>query len=571
MRLALLEVDEVSTMTLDQILLLGAIVVPALVSIVLFSGLVQRDDLVKQLAFLGFGFPCIAGIVLFINFDANLALAEGGYCFELLYGRMGLQDLGITFHLGLNGVSSPLFAMAGIVGLAAGLAAIGSGADRIKLYLALLCLMQSGLMGLFASVDLFFYYLFHEFALIPTFVMIGLWGGKERRSVSLEITIYLTLGALISLGGLVALNLMVIEGNATKFDFPALSQALSELNMHESTQTTIFGLLLFGFGILVALFPFHSWAARGYEAAPTSVSMLHAGVLKKFGLYGLVQIAVPLLPEGALAWSPWLLWLALGNVLFVGMVTIAQTNLKSMVGYGSVMHMGYCFLGLAVVSSLGAGSAVMLMAAHGLSVSLMFLLSTYVYRRSGTFEMGEMGGLAGKTPVLACFFVAASLATIGLPGFGNFWGEFGIFLSLGEHEEHRFFLGLAALGIIISAIFGLRAVARVFFGGSTEQLSVHEKKHAISDLNLGEIIPAGLILAALLFIGLWPRGISDRIDIEIGQRYFHVDEMIDEIQYEKDFQSLPPCCPPNALNKELKGTDSLIHSSGQNLNPPADH
>lgn len=528
-------------MTIDQILLLGSIIVPALVSIFLFLGLIDKDDLAKQLAFIGFGFPCIAGIVLFINFDG----AQEGYCFEILYEEMGLQELGITFHLGLNGVSSPLFAMAGIVGLAAGLAAIGSRAERIKLYLALLCIMQSGLMGLFASVDLFFYYLFHEFALIPTFVMIGLWGSRDRRSISLEITIYLTLGALISLGGLVALNVMV---DAPKFDFPSLSQAISDSNLHESTQAKIFGLLLLGFGILVALFPFHTWAARGYEAAPTSVSMLHAGVLKKFGLYGLVQIAAPLLPEGALAWSPWLLWLALGNVLFVGMVTIAQSNLKSMVGYGSVMHMGYCFLGLAVCSSLGAGSTVMLMAAHGLSVSLMFLLSTYVYRRSGTFEMGEMGGMAGKTPVLACFFVAASLATIGLPGFGNFWGEFGIFLSLGEQEEHRFFLCLAALGIIISAIFGLRAVARIFFGSSSPALERNAKNNPIRDLNLGEILPAGLILAALLFIGLWPRGISDRIDVEIRQRYEAVD-------FATLSRFIPACCLEEAGNEDSNQTD----------------
>ena len=160
-------------------------------------------------------------------------------------------------------------------------------------------------------------------------------------------------------------------------------------------------MLLFGFGILVALFPFHTWAARGYETAPTSVSMLHAGVLKKFGLYGLIQIAAPLLPEGALSWSPYLLWLALGNVLFVGFITIAQTNLKSMVGNGSVMHMGYCFFGVAVCSTLGAGSAVMLMAAHGLSVSLMFLVAQYVYRRSGTFEMNEIGGLASHAPLPA--------------------------------------------------------------------------------------------------------------------------------------------------------------------------
>jgi NADH:ubiquinone oxidoreductase subunit 4 (chain M) len=205
---------------LDQILLLGSIAVPLAVSLSFFAGWVRDDEWVGKLACLGFGFPCLAGILLFIKFDGTV----DGYCFEILYDKMGLQELGITFHLGLNGVSSPLFAMAGIVGMAAGLAAVFSGAERLKLYLALLCFMQSGLMGLFASVDLFFYYLFHEFALIPTFIMIGLWGGRNRRGIALEITIYLTLGALVSLGGLVALNVMV---DAPKFDFPTLSQALS--------------------------------------------------------------------------------------------------------------------------------------------------------------------------------------------------------------------------------------------------------------------------------------------------------------------------------------------------------
>ena len=502
-------------MSFHQTLLLGSILVPALCSILLFSGLGKRDSVVKNISYIGFLFPFLAGLILFVNFDSAL----GGYCFEVFYPQMGLQELKITFHLGLNGVSSPLFAMAGIVGLAAGLAAIHSGADRLRLYLALLLIMQSGLMGLFASIDLFFYYLFHEFALIPTFIMIGLWGGRDRRSVALEITIYLTLGALISLGGLVALNVLV---DAEKFDFPSLSSALAETALADSTEYKIFGLLLFGFGILVALFPFHTWAAKGYEAAPTSVSMLHAGVLKKFGLYGLIQIAVPLLPEGAREWSPYLMWLALGNILFVGFVTMAQTNLKSMVGYGSVMHMGYCFLGVAACTALGAGAGVMLMVAHGLSVSVMFLLATQIQKRSGTFEMNEMGGLGTKTPILACFFIAASLATIGLPGFGNFWGEFGVFLSLGQKPDHHLFLGLAALGIIISAIFGLRAVAKIFYGPSSDELLEHVKKNPISDLRLHEIVPAGIILLALLFLGFWPRGISDRIDKEIETRYSSV-------------------------------------------------
>jgi NADH-quinone oxidoreductase subunit M len=522
----------------EELLLLASIVVPTAVSLCLFTGLVTSDEAAKKLAYVGFGVPFVAGVLLFLWFEGAVG---ADYKYEVLFDRTGLQELGITFHLGLNGVSSPLFAMAGFVGLAAGLAAIHSGAERIRLYLALLTLMQAGLMGFFASVDLFFYFLFHEFALVPTFIMIGLWGGRDRRSVALEITIYLTLGALIVLGGLVALNVM---GDAEKFDFPTLAHLLSTTPLGESAQFKIFGLLLLGFGILVALFPFHTWAPRAYSAAPTSVSMLHAGVLKKFGLYGLVQVAVPLLPSGAAQWSDFLIWLALGNVLFVGLVTMAQNNLKSMVGYGSVMHMGYCFLGVATCSALGAGSVVMLMTAHGLSVALMFLVGTFVYRRCGTFEMDEMGGLGTKTPVLACFFLAAVLATIGLPGFGNFWGEFGIFMSLGENPGTRFALVLAVLGIIISAIFGLRAVAKVFFGEQTEEFAEFEKANPVKDLNLVELLPAGLLVAALLLLGLWPRTISDRVNAEIGNRYQAFESSVPG--------SLPACCAITTDEPEVK-------------------
>jgi NADH-quinone oxidoreductase subunit M len=527
-----------------QTLLLGSVIVPSIASLGILFFLLNDKKMAKKVAYLAFGFPCIAGIILFFNFDPNLT----GYAYEILYDRMGLHSLGITFHLGLNGVSAPLFAMAGFVGLAAALVAIQSDTDRLPLYLSMLAFMQSGLMGLFASIDLLFYYLFHEFALIPTFLMIGLWGGRDRRTIALEITIYLTLGALISLGGLVALNVML---DAPKFDFPSLSAAILADGLGIETQKKIFGLLLFGFGILVALFPFHSWAPRGYEAAPTSVSMLHAGVLKKFGLYGLVQLALPLLPAGGLSWGPYILWLALGNILIVGAITVAQNNLKSMIGNGSVMHMGYCFLGLGVCSSLGASATIMLMCAHGLSVSLMFLVANNINQRTNTLEMNEMGGLAAKTPLLACFFAAATFATIGLPGFGNFWGEFAIFLSLGgygldgsgEITEKHLFLVLAALGIIISAIFGLRAMARIFFGEQSEELSAHEKKSKINDLTFAETIPAVLILLPLMFIGLWPKGISEGIDTGITKRY----ELLEK---GGSNYGLPSCCPVDQVFKK---------------------
>ena len=540
-----------------QTLLLGSVLVPSIASLGILFFLLNDKHMAKKVAYVAFGFPCVTGIILFLNFDPN----HTGYAYEILYDRMGLQSLGITFHLGLNGVSAPLFAMAGFVGLAAALVAIQSDTDRLPLYLSMLAFMQSGLMGLFASIDLLFYYLFHEFALIPTFLMIGLWGGRDRRTIALEITIYLTLGALISLGGLVALNVML---DAPKFDFPSLSAAILADGLGIETQKKIFGLLLFGFGILVALFPFHSWAPRGYEAAPTSVSMLHAGVLKKFGLYGLVQLALPLLPAGGLSWGPYILWLALGNILFVGAITVAQNNLKSMIGNGSVMHMGYCFLGLGVCSSLGASATIMLMCAHGLSVSLMFLLANSINQRTNSLEMNEMGGLAAKTPLLACFFAAATFATIGLPGFGNFWGEFAIFLSLGgygldgsgEITEKHLFLVLAALGIIISAIFGLRAMSRIFFGEQSEELSAHEKKSKINDLSFAETIPAVLILLPLMFIGLWPKGISEGIDTNITKRY----ELLEKGG--SNF-GLPSCCPVDQVLK--KTANHQRHSEAKNV------
>ncbi|MEM7791507.1 MAG: NADH-quinone oxidoreductase subunit M, partial [Verrucomicrobiota bacterium] len=441
----------------NSYLLLASIVIPMVAGAVLLISAGRGLVAVRGIALVGFLAPLLVALTLLLAFDASLA---GGYNFELKLPT-GLESIGIYLHLGLNGISMPLFLLAGIVGLAAGLYAMYSKADRLHGYLALMLIMQSGLMGTFASIDVFFFYFFHEFALIPTFIMIGIWGGVERRGAALEMTIYLTLGALLSLLGLIALY---IKTGAGSFSLPVLRDYLSAQPLADTVQSNIFALLLFGFGILVSLFPFHSWAPKGYAVAPSGAAMLHAGVLKKFGLYGLLQIGGPLLPAGAEHWFPWIVWLALGNILIIGLVTMAQRDLKMMLGYSSVMHMGYAFLGIATFSIVGAGGALLMMFAHGLSVALLFMLATCIYHRSGTFDMTEMGGLAQKTPLLAGFFVAATMASIGLPGFANFWGEFTIFVALGASSKTQWILFPAVLGIIISAIYGLRAVASIFFG-----------------------------------------------------------------------------------------------------------
>ena len=360
--------------------LLISIAIPLALALLIAFGLPKRWSI--RLAYVAFAVPLLMALHTWWHFSAQPQTA--GYAFLTNY-TTGLQGIGISLKLGLNGISMPLFVLAGIVGFAAGLYAIRSQAERLKIYLMLLLIMQGGLMGVFASVDVFFLYFFHELALIPTFIMVGIWGGRDRSYAAMKLTIYLTAGAMISLVGLIALY---VKSGANTFDLIALKAHLAANPLPVTLQENIFGLLVFGFGILVSLWPLHTWAPLGYGAAPSSNAMLHAGVLKKFGLYGLIQVGLPLLPAGLTHWAHPLAWLAVvGNVLIVGLITIAQRDLKQMLGYSSVMHMGYAFLGIAAGSTLGVGGVVLMMVAHGLSVALLFLLATSIYQRTQTFAL----------------------------------------------------------------------------------------------------------------------------------------------------------------------------------------
>jgi NADH-quinone oxidoreductase subunit M len=489
--------------------LLVSIAAPLALALAIACGLPKRWSV--RLAYVAFAIPAAFALHVWWHFGA--AAKDQGYAFLTQYST-GLDAYGISLKLGLNGLSLPLFVLAGLVGFAAGLYAIQSQAERLKLYLMLLLIMQGGLMGVFASVDVFFFYFFHELALIPTFIMVGIWGGRDRSYAAMKMTIYLTAGAMLSLIGLIALY---VKSGANSFDLIALRQALTAQPLADTVQNNLFALLMFGFGILVSLWPFHTWAPLGYGAAPSSAAMLHAGVLKKFGLYGLIQIALPLLPAGLAHWSHPLAWLAvIGNVIVVGLITMAQRDLKQMVGYSSVMHMGYAFLGVACLSSLGAGGVVLMMVAHGLSVALLFLLATSTHHRTHTFDLNEMGGLAQKTPVLAAFFVTATLASVGLPGFANFWGELTIFVALWKFSP--LITALAVTGIIISAIYGLRAAANVFFGTPTAALANVTTQHPPVDLRWSEKVPALILLAVLFFVGFWPKSLTTPINAALTER-----------------------------------------------------
>ncbi|MBQ9758540.1 MAG: NADH-quinone oxidoreductase subunit M [Opitutales bacterium] len=469
----------------------------------------------KAVAGVGFVVPALAALALCCAFPC--AEKIGGYAFYSSCETIGVPSLGIWLQFGLNGISLPLFLMATIVGLAAGLRAIATkGVAQSGLYYAVTLVMFGGVLGVFSAIDVFSFYIFHEFALIPTFVAILLWGGYARKTTAITMAIYLTLGAMVSLAGLFALYFAGAGAGEYGFSFLGVAQAVAGGIVLDGNVSVIFALLLFGFGILVSLFPFYSWAPDTYSVAPTPISMLHAGVLKKFGLYGLIQLGALALPLGLADWQNWIIWLALGNIVLIGLITMVQKDLKQMVSYSSVMHMGPIFLGIAAFAisggdTAGLGGAVVLMFAHGLSVALLFHLGQSVYDRTGTYDMTKMGGLTAKAPVLAAFFVAATMASIGLPGFANFWGELTIFTSLAQIQP-TWLLGAIVLSIVISAIYGLRAVAKIFYGKNTGAALSDEAFENVREITTAERVPAIVLFAALVAVGFVPSLITKNID-----------------------------------------------------------
>jgi NADH-quinone oxidoreductase subunit M len=271
-------------------------------------------------------------------------------------------------------------------------------------------------------------------------------------------------------------------------------------------QRHIYLLLLIGFGVLVSLFPFHTWAPEAYASAPAPAAMLHAGVLKKFGLYGLLRLAVPLLPDGARHWTGLLIVLLLGNIIYIGLVTIAQKRLDWMLGYSSVMHMGYIFLGIASANILGVTGAAVLIFAHGLSIALLFGLAGEIRKRTGTLVFDELGGLAKVMPFAGLAFGLAAFAAVGLPGFANFAAEimifFGAFQNGWEMERFHIFQIATVLGlwgVVISAVYMLRAYRKAFMG------TLGERWSNLADLRRSLRVPVTLLVGALLWFGFFPQ------------------------------------------------------------------
>ena len=441
------------------------------------------------------------------------------------------QSWGLSFSLGADGLSLVMLFLAALVLLCAvcfsplsqdmqkqappaGGASVrpgwASARSSERLFYACLLFVATGALGAFASLDLFFFYAFHELALIPTFLLIGIWGSGNRYAAAWKVTIYLGVGSFVLLLGLILLYRSVPPAMRS-FDIRALQTVAATGGIAAAAQNQIFLLLLIGFGVLISLFPFHTWAPEAYASAPAPAAMLHAGVLKKFGLYGLLRVALPLLPQGAEHWRTLLVFLLLGNIIYVGLATIAQKRLDWMLGYSSVMHMGYIFLGIASANSIGLNGAVLLMFAHGISIALLFGLAGEIRRRTGTLVFTDLGGLAKSMPFAGLAFGVATFAAIGLPGFANFAGEimifFGAFRIAADWDGFHLFqfaTALALWGVVISAVYMLRAYRAIFMGPTAAQLGNWTDQRAFGP---SLRCPVVLLMAALLIVGFFPNTI----------------------------------------------------------------
>ncbi len=444
----------------------------------------------------------LLAVVMFCGFHAGAP----GYQFE--QRNPWVASLGLSYHVGVDGINVGLVLMAAIVALAAACAG-WEIRRREKEFYILLLLMAGGVLGAFASLDLFLFYFFHELALVPTFIMIGVWGrGDNRVYTAFNITLYLSLGALIALIGLIALY---VQAGANSFDIADLTKYLAEKPLSGGSQHFIFPLLLFGFGILVSLWPFHTWAPAGYAYAPTSTAMLHAGALKKFGLYGLIRIALPLLPDAAHEWARFIAWLCLGNLIYCGWVAMRQTDLKRLAAYSSIAHMGFVFLGIAAFNLIGITGAVVVMIAHGFLAALTFALTGLIGDRAGTFEMSQMGGLLRRLPFVGGALMVAAFAGCGLPGFANFIGE--VAVLFGAWKDLPAFTVLAAWGaLIIGAVYMLRAVRSVLQGPLPETIRFTPEK-----TSLWRKLPILTLLACLVIFGCFPGLLTQKITPSVAE------------------------------------------------------
>ena len=480
---------------------------PLLGAIILLFINGEKQERIKRVALAVAIIDFIISMPLFILFKTDTSE------FQFVQNVPWIKEFGISYHVGIDGISLFLFLLTSFLSLICILAS-WNVKDRIKEYMIAMLILQTGMLGVFISLDLFLFYMFWELMLIPMYLLIGVWGGPRRIYATIKFFVYTMAGSVLMLIAIIFLYFM--HYNATgEYTFDLLK--IYNLDIPLGAQFWLFLAFFFAFAIKVPMFPFHTWLPDAHVEAPTAGSVILAGVLLKMGTYGFVRFSLPLFPYASHQFVPLITWLAVAGIIYGALVAMVQEDLKKLVAYSSVSHLGFVILGIFVFNVQGMEGGILQMINHGLSTGALFLIVGMLYERRHTRMIADYGGVTKKMPILAVFFMVATLSSIGLPGLNGFVGEF--LVLLGTFKSNVLIAVIATTGVILSACYMLWMFQRVMFNKIT-----NPENNKLKDINKRELALLVPITILVFWIGIYPKPILSRMDASVNHLLTQVDE-----------------------------------------------
>ena len=473
-----------------------------------------------------------------------------------------IKSIGVKYHFGVDGMSVLLVLLTTLLGVLAAWSSWKYIKEREKEYYVWLLILQTGMIGVFCSLDFFLFYVFWEVMLVPMYFLIGIWGGPNKLYAAIKFFLYTLAGSVLMLIGILALYFQTgaLNNGQNTFDL----DVIYKLNLDPSFQWWIFAAFFVGFAIKVPMFPFHTWLPDAHVEAPTAGSVILAGVLLKMGTYGFYRFSLPILPDATIKWLPFLMILSIIGVIYGAMVSLVQKDMKKLVAYSSVSHLGFCMAGMFALTEAGIKGSILQMINHGISTGALFLLVGIVYERTHTRIIKEYGGLAKLMPVYAAVFMVITLSSIGLPGLNGFVGE--ILILLGAYHMPAFLFSKSLIfflvsGMVLGAAYMLWMYQRVFFGEVTNpHLEEHVKGNDMNWREIGYMAP--LVLLAV-WIGLYPSPVIKRMEPSIKTVMEKVTPAIDRLREAKGIKPAN-----NVIEKKEWKSETPAAAEGQEAAAP---